>query len=134
MRHLRCREPESDKVLQMFWRREELGCREAQLSGTRLVCHCRADQACHADSIITVYKELFPHAYDRKNNSTAAAPSAEVLNRLARQREIPESDGEESVRKYELMGLARPLTLPGKTDNTEKDLICVVFLRRAMFK
>ena len=31
-----------------------------QLSGTRLVCHCRADQACHADSIITVYKETFP--------------------------------------------------------------------------
>ena len=31
-----------------------------QLSGTRLVCHC--DQACHVDSIIAVYKDMFPEA------------------------------------------------------------------------
>ena len=30
-----------------------------QLSGTRLVCHCRSDQACHADSIIAVQKDMF---------------------------------------------------------------------------
>ena len=63
-----------------------------QLSGSRLVCHCRADQACHADSIIAVYKETFPLAYDRNVTTGAAAPSAEVMNRLAQQREVPESD------------------------------------------
>ena len=31
-----------------------------QLSGLRLLCHCRPDQTCHADSISTVYRELFP--------------------------------------------------------------------------
>ena len=51
-----------------------------------------ADQACRADSIITVYKEMFPDVYNREDTATAAAPSAEVLRRLARLREEPESD------------------------------------------
>ena len=42
--------------------------------------------------IITVYKEVFPAAYDREDTTAAAAHSAEVLNRLARLREEPESD------------------------------------------
>ena len=54
-----------------------------QLSGLRLLCHCRPDQTCLADSIITVYRELFPGAYDRYDKTAAAAPSAEVLRRLA---------------------------------------------------
>ena len=60
-----------------------------QLSGFRLVCHCRANQACHADSIIKVYKSLFPAAFNREDISTATAPSAEVLSRLASLREVP---------------------------------------------
>ena len=35
------------------------------LSGLRLVCHCGKRQACHADSLIAEYKEVFPTAYDR---------------------------------------------------------------------
>ena len=76
----------------MLRKDDDLLKRLPQLSGSRLVCHCRADQACHADSIIAVYKETFPLAYDRNNTTAAAAPSAEVLNRLAQQREVPESD------------------------------------------
>ena len=62
-----------------------------ELSGTRLVCHCRLEQPCHADSIISVYRDMFPEAYDR-DAVTTAAPSAEVLNRLARLREEQDSD------------------------------------------
>ena len=76
----------------MLRKDDDLLKRLPQLSGSRLVCHCRADQACHADSIIAVYRETFPLAYDRSNTTAAAAPSAEVLNRLAQQREVPESD------------------------------------------
>ena len=75
----------------MLRKNDDLLKRLPQLSGIRLVCHCRADQACHADSIITVYKELFPDAYNRED-TTAAAPSAEVPSRLAGLREIPQSD------------------------------------------
>ena len=76
----------------MLRKDDDLLKRLPQLSGSRLVCHCRADQACHADSIIAVYKETFPLPYDRCNTTAAAAPSAEVLNRLAQQREVPESE------------------------------------------
>ena len=76
----------------MLRKNDDLLKRLPQLSGIRLVCLCRADQACHADSIITVHKELFPDAYNREDTTTAAAPSAEVLSRLASLREIPESD------------------------------------------
>ena len=60
-------------------------------SCTRLVCHCRLEQTCHADSIISVYRDMFPEAYDR-DDEAAAAPSAEVLNRLTSLREEPDSD------------------------------------------
>ena len=67
--------------------------RVPQLSGFRLVCHSRANQACHADSIIKVYKSLFAAAFNREDISTATAPSAEVLSRLANLRKVPDSDG-----------------------------------------
>ena len=35
-----------------------------RLSGTRLVCHCTPSQACHADSIMSECRLLFPTAYD----------------------------------------------------------------------
>ena len=76
----------------MLRKNDELVRMLPQLSEVRLVCHCQADQQCHADSIITVYKEMFPDAYDREDTTEEAAPSAEVLNRLPRLREEPESD------------------------------------------
>ena len=57
-----------------------------------LDCYCRANQACHADIIIKVYKSLFQAAFNREDISTATAPSAEVLSRLANLREVPDSD------------------------------------------
>ena len=76
----------------MLRKNDDLLKRLPQLSGFRLVCHCRANQACHADSIITVYKSLFPAAFNGEEISTATAPSAEVLSRLANLREVPDSD------------------------------------------
>ena len=46
----------------------------------------------HAGIIITVCKKMFPDACDREDTTAAAAPSAEVLNRLARLWDEPESD------------------------------------------
>ena len=64
-----------------------------QLSGARLVCHCRPGEECHADIIRTVFKEQFPDAHDRDEVS-AKPPSAQVLNYMAKLREAPEqSDG-----------------------------------------
>ena len=62
-----------------------------ELAGARLVCHCRFEQTCHVDSIISVYRDMFPEAYDR-DEEAAAASSAEVLNMLASLREEPDSD------------------------------------------
>ena len=36
------------------------------LPGTRLVCHCRLSQACHANAIIAWCSSLFPSSYDRE--------------------------------------------------------------------
>ena len=63
-----------------------------QLSKARFVCHCRADQTCHASSITTEYREMFPGAYNRDDTTAAAAPSAEALSRLASLREETDSD------------------------------------------
>ena len=57
----------------MLRKNDDLLKRLPQLSGFRLVCHCRANQACHADSIIKVYKSLFPAAFNREDISTATA-------------------------------------------------------------
>ena len=64
-----------------------------QLSGARLVCHCRPGEECHTDIIRTVFKEQFPDAHDRDEVS-AEPPSAQVQNYMAKLREVPEqSDG-----------------------------------------
>ena len=64
-----------------------------QLSGARLVYHCRPGEECHADIIRTVFKEQFPDAHDRDEVS-AKPPSAQVLNYMAKLREVSEqSDG-----------------------------------------
>ena len=64
-----------------------------QLSGARLVCQCRPGEECHADVIRTVFREQFPDAHDR-DEEKAKPPSAQVLNYMAKLREVPEqSDG-----------------------------------------
>ena len=76
----------------MLRKNDNLLKRRPQLSGFRHVCHCRANQACLADSTIKVYKSLFPAAFNREDISTATVPSAEVLSGLASLREVPDSD------------------------------------------
>ena len=64
-----------------------------QLSGARLVCHCRPGESCHADIIRKVFSEKFPDAHDR-DNEEMEPPTAQVLNYMAKLREVPEqSDG-----------------------------------------
>ena len=40
------------------------------LSGARLVCHCRLTQSCHADSIIEAFRRQYPCAFDRSGHSS----------------------------------------------------------------
>ena len=61
------------------------------LSGTRLVCHCRATEDCHGDVLIEEFRKLYPAAHDR-NQPRGAPPGPEILSFLARLREEPESD------------------------------------------
>ena len=61
------------------------------LSGTRLVCHCKPQEDCHADALIRKFKELFPDAYDR-SLLDQRPPTSSELNLLARQREEVSSD------------------------------------------
>ena len=61
------------------------------LSGTRLVCNCRATEDCHDDVLIGEFRKLYPTAHDR-NQPRGAPPSHEILSFLARLREEPESD------------------------------------------
>ena len=61
------------------------------LSGTRLVCHCRATEDCHGDVLIEEFRSLYPGAHDR-NQHRGAPPGPEILSFLARLREEPESD------------------------------------------
>ena len=61
------------------------------LSGTRLLCHCKPTEACHADSIISAFRGKFPEAFDR-DDPEASAPSSEVLNNLALLRTEPEEE------------------------------------------
>ena len=62
-----------------------------QLSGARLVCHCRLGESCHGDIFRTVFSKRFPEAYDR-DSGNVKPPTAQVL--MAKLREVPEqSDG-----------------------------------------
>ena len=61
------------------------------LSGTRLVCHCRATEDCHGDVLVEEFKKLYPAAHDR-NQPRGVPPGHEILSFLARLREEPESD------------------------------------------
>ena len=64
-----------------------------QVSGARLVCYCRPGESCHADIIRRIFSERFPEVHDR-DTEQAEPPTAQVLNYMAKLREVPEqSDG-----------------------------------------
>ena len=64
-----------------------------QMSCARLVCHCRPGEECHADVTRTANREQFLDAHDR-DEEKAKPPSAQVLNYMAKLREVLEqSDG-----------------------------------------
>ena len=47
------------------------------LSAKRLVCHCRAEEACHGDVLVDAFKALFPAAY--RLGDASATPSAQAM-------------------------------------------------------
>ena len=61
------------------------------LYGSRLVCHCKANEACHGDLLVEEFRKLHPHAYDR-SNFYATPPASSVLSFMLRLPEEPESD------------------------------------------
>ena len=69
------------------------GSTSPRLSEVRLVCHCLAAQACHADCTTLQYKLMYPQADDRENHR-GMVHSSEVLNRLAQLRLEPDSEVE----------------------------------------
>ena len=66
------------------------------LSGARLVCHCTPTQRCHADVLISLFRQTFPAAHDR-DQENQPAPTASVLSLLAKLRNEPEEDGGSSA-------------------------------------
>ena len=61
------------------------------LSGTRLVCHCRANERCHGDVLVEEFRKSHPTAYDR-SDCHGAPPEPGGLSFMARLREEPDSD------------------------------------------
>ena len=71
----------------------QYGLRVHELSGKRLLCHCRATEKCHADNLRELFIDWHPHAFDP--TSSARPPLSSELNILAKAREDLE-DSEES--------------------------------------
>ena len=69
----------------------ELSSQLINLSGRRLLCHCKRFQQCHADAIIAKCAELCPGAHDR-DRTAERVPTSEELNLMAILREEPSSD------------------------------------------
>ena len=67
-----------------------------RLSGARLICHCSARQACHADVIIEAYRRRFPNSFDQISDN-GVTPTSSVLNYLPLQRQEPESESGSSA-------------------------------------
>ena len=64
-----------------------------ELSGKRLLCHCRAAEKCHADNLRALFRAQHPQAFDP--SSSSRPPVSSELNILAKAREDRE-DSEES--------------------------------------
>ena len=74
-------------------RRSQHGRRVHELSGKRLLCHCRPAEKCHADNLRALFSAQHPHAFDP--NSSTRPPLSSELNIPAKAREERE-DSEES--------------------------------------
>ena len=76
------------RPLRNFWNR----CNEMKFSGSIFPASLEYVRcACHAESIISEYRRMFPQAYDRENHRRAV-PSSDVPHRLAQLRLDPDSD------------------------------------------
>ena len=64
-----------------------------ELSGKRLLCHCRPDEKCHVDSLRDLFRDWHPHAFHP--SSSERQPLSSKLNILAKGREDRE-DSEKS--------------------------------------
>ena len=71
----------------------QYGLRVHELSGKRLLCHCRVTEKCHADNLRDLFRDWHPHAFDP--SSAARPPLSTELNILVKAREDRE-DSEES--------------------------------------
>ena len=102
------------------------------LSGCRLVCHCTPNQACHADSLIELYRAMFSSAFDRDNPATGP-PSSDVLRVLAKLREEPPEDegssADEGAPPKESGWKGRGLPMLVGTGKTSRELCDTCFTR-----
>ena len=95
------------------------------LSGKRLLCHCRPTEACHADSIISAFRDKFPEAFDR-DDEEAPAPTARILAYLAllrteqEEEEVSSPDEGAAPKHTGWRGTGRPLIIG--TRYTERDV------------
>ena len=71
----------------------QYGLKVHELSGKRLLCHCRQNEKCHADNLRDLFRDWHPHAFDP--SSSERPPLSSELNILAKGREDRE-DSEES--------------------------------------
>ena len=95
------------------------------LSGKRLLCHCRPTEACHADSIISAFRDKFPEAFDR-DDEEAPAPTAHILAYLAllkteqEEEEVSSPDEGAAPKHTGWRGTGRPLIIG--TGYTEREM------------
>ena len=61
------------------------------LSGTRLVCHCRANEKCHGDVLVEEFRKSYPIACNRADGQ-GPPPDSRILDNVAKLREEPDSD------------------------------------------
>ena len=71
----------------------QYGLKAHELSGKRLLCHCRQNDKCHSDNLRDLFCNWQPHAFDP--SSSERPPLSSELNILAKGREDRE-DSEES--------------------------------------
>ena len=99
--------------------------RISTLSGKRLLCHCRPTEACHADSIISAFRDKFPEAFDR-DDGEAPAPTAGILAYLAllrteqEEEEVSSPDEGAAPKHTGWRGTGRPLIIG--TGYTEREM------------
>ena len=93
----------------------QYGRRVHELSGKRLLCHCKATEKCHAQNLQELFRDLYPHAFDP--SGSARTPLASELNILAKAREDREESDESGLEDAEAQappgwsGSGRPMVI-----------------------